>query len=190
MNVRLAAVPLLALLAGGCIVPDPGDSVEGRLHLLGGFRALEDTDELDAFERVPTGGFALGFGSQGQGPGLELGVIYSEDDDELLGVDAHAKVFEVFSGYRYDFALDYWRPSFGFGLAYVGWQMDAEEPFDFDDEDDTVGAYARLGLEYLVTDTFSIGLLGRYFVGKELDLDVYEVDPDYGELFLTLGFRY
>ena len=58
---RLA--PLLALLAGSCIVPARGREVEGRFQLTAGQRRLEETDDFDAFEHTPTYGVELGFGA-------------------------------------------------------------------------------------------------------------------------------
>lgn len=190
MNLRTVTASLVPLLATACIIPDPGYDVEGRFHVMGGGRRLEETNEFDAFERTPTFGFSIGFGAQETGPGIELGALYSEDEESFLGSDVDAKVFEVFSGYRYDLAYGPWRPYAGFGIAYVGWSIDSRGPLDIDDEDDTIGGYATVGVDVLVTDIVSLGLRGRYFVGKELNLDRFDVDPDFGEVLFTLGFRY
>lgn len=79
----------LALLAPAGIVPDVGNEVEGRFQVMAGARRLEDTRDLDAFEGAPTTGLSLGFGARGQGSGIEMGVMYSNDDD-LLGSDANS----------------------------------------------------------------------------------------------------
>ena len=36
----------------------------------------------------------------------------------------------------------------------------------------------------------TLGMRLRYFIGKEIGIDDFDVDPDFGEFLLTLGFRY
>lgn len=183
-------IVLAVLFTPACIIPDPGDEVEGRFQVMGGARRLEDTRDLDAFEHSPTIGLSLGFGAAGQGPGIEMGVLYSTEDDDLLGSDSKSEIFEFFTGYRYDFDCGDLRPYAGLGLSYLGWALEADEPLDVDDRDDAFGGYATAGFDYFLNDTVTVGLRGRYFIGKEIGIDEFEVDPDFGELLLTLGFRY
>ena len=128
MNPYRRLALLAVLLTPACIIPDPGHEVEGRFQLMGGARRLEDTRDLDAFEHSPTVGLSLGFGAADQGPGIEMGVIYSTEDDDLLDSDAESEIFEFFAGYRYDFDCGDLRPYAGLGLSYLGWSLEADEP--------------------------------------------------------------
>lgn len=78
----------------------------------------------------------------------------------------------------------------GLGPSYLGWALEADEPLGSDDQDDAVGGYGTAGFDYFITDTARLGVRALYFIGKDIGIDEFEVDPDLGELMVTLGFRY
>ena len=176
---------------------DP-DSSPKKFHLtlMLGERAL-DEDEWEPFDSPTVYGVELDETSPTSGNGIEAGVFYTndEDDDAAIGIagDVEVTTYEFYGGVRHTF-----RPGQGGLHPFVSAGIEANHGraklsapgFKDSDGNLVVGAYARAGLLWDVTDQVRLGLDYRYFVGEDLELFDADLRTDYSQVTFSLGFAF
>lgn len=174
-------------------MPSSSTSTEplGDRHVtaLLGRRKLDDNtfDNLDIDEPWMFG-LQVDMSDHDTGHGLEAGFEYSNEDNSVGGQDVEATLFDVYGGYRHTFQLQEMKahPYVGGGLAIVHGDVDIGPS----DDDDTLGAYVRAGINWDVGDDgLRLGVDYRH-LWADLDLFGGDVDADFDQLALTLGFPF
>ena len=159
-----------------------------------------DEDEWGDFDNPVAYGLEVD-GSNHDGHGYEVGVFYTnEDQDDLgniTGLDGETTTWDAYLGYRYTFNRDDdgLHPFVSVGGGAENGELEANTPFGSDSDDDTVfGAYARAGLLWDLGEHIRLGLDYRHFWGQDLEVNVAGADitanSDYDQVMATLGWGF
>jgi opacity protein-like surface antigen len=181
---------------------DPLEDLDERhLTLLLGERQLDD-DEWDPVEDQLAGGVIFDASDTDTGNGFEVGMSYSQDDDEVGPVDVDGNVFDVFAGYRYTFDLDEddvddpddfsddVHPYLAAGGAIVRGEVEVDTPGGDDSDDDiSPGAYIRAGIGFDVGEDVRLGVDYRHLFLSDMDIGSID-DADFDQFMVTLGFDF
>jgi len=175
----------------------PAAARENRhITVMGGQRWMDnDWDPLD--EPVA---FGLEFDDSdpGSGHGYEVGVLYTNDDDDdtlpIFGsVEAEATTYELYGGYRHTFRADDsgLHPFVSAGLNVMYGELELSALGISDDDDDTVfGGYARAGLLWDIGQRLRLGLDYRHLFTEDLEVFDTDFDSDYDQVMLSLGWAF
>jgi hypothetical protein len=180
----------VALALAGCsALPAPAQdlspSLDQRISIHLGQRSFTEDDYEPVEEQLVIG---LEYASQPRDGiiGFEVGMMGSSDEDEIGASDVEAETGELYGGVRKSFGRGAVRPVIGFGVALIHASVDIA---GFADEDDaSVAGYFHSGVAGRLGSTFSLGIDLRALFGSELDLGGFDVDADYVQLALVLGF--
>jgi len=169
-------------------------AVYGRQVSFGaGVRAFEDVDfgalddqvalTLDYCEPMQLGALRLEGG---------MHYSYDEADGTSGGQDVRlkGKSFELSMGVNFSHLVGRFRPYAGIGAALLFLELrgiDEDVDVLFDDQDLTVGAYAKAGLFFQVSRTSHLGFEVRHFEGGDVTLDGADLATSYDQLLLILG---
>ena len=146
---------------------------------------LEDLDieqqgllgiELDSYDRK-------------SGLGFEVGASTSHADDHVAGQDVDARFSELYGGLRETIPLDSpdIHPYVGFGATLLHGDVDAGPTSD---DDTTLGAYIRAGINFSVGEKLRLGVDLRHVFA---DLDMFgddDFDADSDQVALTASFPF
>lgn len=157
-----------------------------KLTLFFGERELEE-DDYAPVEEQETVGAALSWEPAHGGLGGELGVLSSEEEETVLGLDVEGKTLEVFGGVRQNFGSEALRPYLGGGLSWIESEV---ESGPLTDDDDSLGLYLHAGIDAWVTPNVSLGVEYRLLLGTDMDVFGVETDADYEQVGVTLGFSF
>jgi len=121
--------------------------------------------------------------------------MYSTEDDDIGGVDAETRTYELYAGYRYTFSPEEegLHPFLSVGLDAINAELDVTGAHG---EDDTVvGAYARAGLLWDVSDRLRLGVDYRHLFADDFEIDFgpgaeIEADADYDQVVFSVGWCY
>lgn len=170
-----------------CALPGPRPDAAGsrHVHYYLGARAL-DGDEWDDLDEP----FALELSLEWRAPdawlGVEVGGSYGYDDGTVRGVDVNLRSLELYGGLRATAQLGHLRPYVGGGVSAV--RMDwYGEPTD---GDNGIGGYARAGVTWAFDCGMDVGVDYRHVFMEHVDLFGSEVDADFDQLSLTVGFSF
>ena len=97
---------------------------------------------------------------------------------------------EIAVGLNYGYLLSRMRPYLGFGASVMFLNLrgiDEDVDLVFDDDDTTVGGYAKAGILFQVTRTAHVGLEYRHFEGGEVSLDGTDVGTNYDQFLVVFG---
>lgn len=178
MSIRFAAVPLLLVLSTACA---------GTRHAaqLGVSRYGDDYEPLD---RNVTLGWSMNQHKEESGLGYEVGAQFGGASDDIGGVDADLRTFEVYGGPRFEWALDGVNPYVSGGLSALVSDLEGSlGGASVSDDDTTLGLYLGAGVDFDVTDSFFLGLGLRGVFGHEPEAFGFEADGDFVQGFLRLG---
>ena len=178
--------------------PVASGQVGTHLTALVGERWL-DSDEWGDFDQPVAYGLEVD-GSNSEGHGYEVGVMYTDEKEDDLGnitaLDGETTTWEAYLGYRYTFNQDgTLHPFLSVGGGAENGEFEASTPFGSDSDDDTVfGGYARAGLLWDLGDHVRLGLDYRHFWGQDLEVNVAGADitanSDYDQVMATLGWGF
>jgi hypothetical protein len=184
-------------LTGSASSSSPAVARSGRhITFMGGKRWLdndwEPLDEPAAF------GLEFDDSNPGSGHGYEVGVLYTNDDDDesfpIIGeVEAEATTYELYGGYRHTFDADDsgLHPFVSAGLNVMYGELELSALGESDDDHDTVfGAYARAGLLWDIGERLRLGLDYRHLFTEDLEVFDDDVDSDYDQVMLSLGWAF
>ena len=165
-------------------------SHEHQIKLYLGQRSLDEDDWAPVEDQVA---FQLEYSheSPADAVGWEVGIGGSADDDTIdIGFgpqDVTVATGEIYGGVRKSFGSGNVRPYVGGGLSFIN--LDAE--VDSASEDDSsLGLYLHGGVEFLLGQSFALGLDLRTLLGSEITLAGFDTDADYLQLALTVGWGF
>ena len=125
---------------------------------------------------------------------LEGGLHWAYDDthETIGGQDVRLKgrTFDASVGVNLSQSLGRLRPYFGIGGSLLFLELRAiDEATDtvFDDDEVTVGGYAKAGMLFQVTRSAHIGIEFRHFEGGDVTLEGTELDTSHDEILFVLG---
>jgi len=126
---------------------------------------------------------------------LEGGIHYSYDDasDQRSGgedVRLSAATVEISAGFNWSILVGRLRPYVGGGgaMQFLNLRgLDEENDAVFDDDDASVGGYAKVGVAFQVSPTTYVGLDFRHFEGGDVNLDGTEVGTSYDQVMMVFG---
>ena len=138
---------------------------------------------LDYCERMGTKNLRLEGG---------LHYTYDEADGRSGGQEVRLKgeTCEIAVGLNYGYLLSRMRPYLGFGASVMFLNLrgiDEDVDLVFDDDDTTVGGYAKAGILFQVTRTAHVGLEYRHFEGGEVSLDGTDLSTNYDQFLVVFG---
>ena len=177
-------------------LPDSESPWELHLTLMVGERSL-DEDDWGSFDSPTIYGVELDETSSRSGNGIEAGVFYTneERDDVIAGIagDVEVTTYEFYGGVRHTF-----RPGQGGLHPFVSAGLVAEHGrFKLDapgvseaDGELMVGAYARAGLLWDLTDRVRLGVDYRYVVSEDLKVFGNDLNNDHDEVAFSVGFAF
>jgi len=197
---KLIAAASLAFL-GSCMAvgpqgapqyPEPGGipppPPEHQFSLSFGQRHFTDDDNFWE-PNEDQGMFAFEFAeeSSARAIGWEVGFAGSGDESTLAGTKWTGQTGEIYAGLRKSFGSDSVRPYLGGGLSFLRAQW---ESAGFEDDDTTLAAYGHAGIDFLVSQTFFIGLDVRVLFGSDITIGPLDGDADYNQAALRFGWRF
>ena len=168
---------------------------EGNANFLLGVRQL-DEDVWDPLDQQGAFGVTVDFGGAEWPIHLETGFYGSADEEDvfdnflLLEGELSASVAEFFFGVNKTWETSgKTRPFVGGGLATVTTDIELDTPIgDADDDDSSLGAYVHGGVFWRLGKRFNLGLDARILTGTDLTLFDEDIDADYFQGGLVLGF--
>jgi hypothetical protein len=184
----LALASLASCAAVSQDVPprDPTIHRDNHIALYLGQRNL-DEDDWEPVEEQPMFGIEYAREPYNSAVGFEIGIMGSSDDDEVGGIDFEGRTGELYGGIKKTFGEDVVRPHLGMGLSVINAEG---EVAGFDDDDSAIGVYAHGGIAFFPSESFFVGLDLRILYGGDLELGGSDVEPNYGQLALILGFGF
>ena len=178
--IALAAAPALA---------------EGNANFLIGARQL-DEDVWEPLDQHTAFGATVDFGGAEWPIHVEAGFHLSGDEEEVFD-DSLLLEGELTLGVaEFSFGVNKtWepggsiRPFVGGGLSSVAADLELDTPIgDADDDDSSLGAYVHGGVFWRLGKRFNIGFDARILTGTDLTILDEDVDVDYVQGGLLLGF--
>ncbi len=178
-----------AFLVAGILAAATPAAAAGNANFILGVRALGD--EWDPIDEQGVLGLNMDLGGASWPVQIEFGFHASGAEDDIGPLDVTASIAELQVGVQ-----KFWkvgstmRPFVGGGLALVWAEVELEDNLGFsvDEDDNTVGAYVHGGIYWRLGKAFNIGLDGRITGTGDLEAFGSEVDANYFQLGMILGF--
>ena len=144
-------------------------------------------------EAHPAAGVSIVYGlgdSVSPNVASDLGLQVTGGESTINGVELETKRAELTTGLRYFLSQGRLRPYLGAGLSLL--YVDAQGPGGGQDtaSDWSGGAYARLGVDYALSDELRLGVDFRALRGASADLGDERLDFDQDVLCLTLSWGF
>ena len=152
--------------------------------MLGGRELTDNTaEDLDVDEQFMLGA-EVDVSNHETGNGFEVGTSYSSEDSS----NAELTLWDIYGGYRKTFHLEseQIRPYVSVGAAILHGELDLGPA---DDDDTTLGAYFRVGMNFELEKDMRLGVDFRHLFA-ELDFFGDDVDVDYNQLAIMLGIPF
>jgi hypothetical protein len=147
--------------------------------------ALEDRD----IDEQPMLGVEVDSYDRSSGLGFEAGLSTSHADDHFAGSDVDARFTELYGGVRETIPLESsdLHPYVALGATLLHGDVDLGPT---DDDDTTLGAYIRVGINYALANDMRLGLDLRHVFA---DLDLFgdsSFNADFDQLAVTASFPF
>lgn len=179
----LASSPLPAPVASH---HDEREHAKSRhVHYYVGARQLDDGD-WGSLDQPLVGEIGLEWRKPDQWLGYEVGVSIGFDQDDVRGVDVDARSLEFYTGLRATARVGHLRPYVGAGASVL--RMDWFG--DPSDDDTAIGGYARGGIAWAFDCGMDVGVDYRHVFVGDFELFGSDVDADFDQLALTVGFSF
>ena len=180
---------LACVAAAGCAATDDPSRAGARRSVVvyAGQRQL-DGAQWGPVEDQPTLGAALELVDV-SGLGLEFGLLGSfRAADTTPGMEVQANTLEAFVGGRFDVRIESSPlvPYAGLGLSVIN--ADARRPAS--NNDASAGLYMHAGVDWLITDSFFLGLDLRLVRLTDVTIAGTRGDVDYDQLAAVIGFTF
>lgn len=191
---RRYLVPITALVVLVSALPAAAQTT-GNVQFLIGQRWLGD--EWEAVDEPSVFGVEVDFAPQKSPVHVALGVQLSGDDSTLPGPisgddDVDVGFFELSAGFLWHpVKQGVARPYIGGGVLTMSAAIASDFVFfDADEADQSFGFYGNLGMFFKVGERFNIGVDGRIVRGTEFEFAGSEIDADYEQAALLIGFSW
>jgi hypothetical protein len=170
----------------------------GNANFLLGYRQFSDDEiedfEVDALDGQPVVGVSVDFHT-GDLPFNWVAGMYlsSREEEETIpffgDVDVEVSFTEIDFGILKKWESETTRPFVGGGLTYVEGEIEFSAGGQSDSEDDNVAAiFGEGGVYWRLGGAFNIGIGGRLVFGADLEVEDLDVDGDYVQVGLLLGW--
>ena len=168
--------------------------MSGNVQFLVGQRWLSDA--WDAVDEPAVFGVEVDFAPETSPVRVALGAHLAADSSSLpgpiAGGDAEVGFFELSAGFLWHpVRKAVVRPYIGGGVLTMGAAVGTD--FDFfgaDETDQSFGFYGNAGIFFKVGERFNIGVDGRLVRETSFELAGIEIDGDYEQLSLLIGFSW
>jgi hypothetical protein len=164
----------------------PAASPEHQFTVYLGQRSLDEDDWSPVEDQ---GALQLEYASESPDAavGWEVGLGGSSDDDTFGGFDVTGSTAELYGGVRKTFGSGTVRPYVGGGLSFINAEVEVGSASE---DDSSVAMYLHGGVQFLLGDSFALGLDLRALLGSDITIAGVDGDADYGQAALTLGWRF
>jgi hypothetical protein len=192
----MLAAALLALFALASPPARAQEPMSGNVQFLVGQRWLDD--DWEPLDEPAIFGVEVDFAPASSPVRVALAGMLGGDNANVAG-DFYGDTGDVDIGFLELSAGFLWHPvRQGFARPYIGagvLMMGAAIGSDWDwwdasDSDHSFGFYGNLGVYFKVGESFNIGMDGRIVRGTEFSFAGTEVDADYEQAALLLGFSW
>lgn len=123
--------------------------------------------------------------------GWEVGLGGSADSATIdVGFgpqDATLSTGELYGGVRKTFGSGNVRPYVGGGLSFINLDVELDSASE---DDNSLGMYLHGGVEFILGQSFALGLDLRALFGSDITIAGFSTDADYAQAALTLGWRF
>ena len=185
---------LLAFVVALVAFPAAAD-MSGNVQFLVGQRWLSDA--WDAVDEPSVFGVEVDFAPQTSPIRVALGVQMAGDSSTLPGPiagsdDIDVGFFELSAGFLWHpVKKAIARPYIGGGVLTMGAATGTDLVFfGADESDQSFGFYGNAGIFFKVGEHFNIGIDGRIVRETEFDFGAVEIDGDYEQAALLIGFSW
>ncbi len=162
-----------------------------HVTILAGLREMYD-DEWDPVEDQFAAGIEIDATDPLTGHGYEVGLTYSEEDDDAGSLDAEGNTFDVYGGYRHTFRPETpnLHPYVSAGLALIRAEVEVDGPGpNSSDADTSPAAYVRGGVGFDLQERTRLGIDYRHLFISDVDIGGVG-DADFDQIMLTLSFAF
>ena len=183
---------ILALLAVLAVIFEPGaraGGFAGEFNLILGQKSLEPDDWKPVEDQIEVG-LESTWGGSTWPIHIAVDVTFSENDEEVEGIEFEGRTIEVSLGVRRAFNFKWFHPYAGGGIAVIKSDIEATGFGETNSDDDAaVGYWAGGGLLWHIGAHVNLGLAVR-FSGAETTLQ--GVDGESGGLHygVAVGFSW
>jgi hypothetical protein len=170
----------------------------GNANFLLGYRQFGDDEiedfEVGALDGQPVAGVSVDFHTGDLPFNWVVGMYLSSREEEetipFFGdVDVEVAFTEIDFGILKKWESKKTRPFVGGGLTYVEGEIEFSVGGESDSEDDNVAAiFGEGGVYWRLGGAFNIGIGGRLVFGADLEVEDLDVDGDYLQVGLLLGW--
>lgn len=188
----LVAFVAATLAAGSARAED----MSGNVQFLVGQRYLADA--WQPLDRPMTFGVMVDFAPESSPVHVALGGSMAGQEQTITGTffgdtgKVQSGFFEFSAGFVWlPVKKSFVRPYLGAGVVMLGAGVGSDwNFFDSGDTDSSFGFYGNAGIFFKVGDTFNIGIDGKIVTGTKVTLVGQEVDADYTQASLLMGFSF
>ncbi len=180
----LSLAPASLLASAGPRVDPEGSR---HVHYYLGVRSL-DEDDWEGLDEPIALEMSLEWRKPDAWLGFEVGASYAFDDGTVRGDEVDLRSLELYGGLRLTAQLfdGHLRPYVGGGVSAV--RMDRYG--NPNDGDSGIGGYARAGVAWAFDCGMEVGVDYRAAFIDHIDIFQSEVDADFDQLSLTVGFSF
>jgi hypothetical protein len=186
------------LLVSAFVVPSlaQAEDMSGNVQFLVGQRWLGD--DWKPVNQPAIFGVEVDFAPASSPIRVALANMISGDSAHIPGSvlgrtgDLNVAFFELSAGFLWvPLRKGVARPYIGAGVVLMGAGVGTDWNFwDSGDHDHSFGFYENVGVYFKVGDTFNIGMDGRFVQGTKFQFAGQDVDGDYEQASLLLGFSW
>jgi hypothetical protein len=192
---HLLAVGALAV-AALAFQPAQAEDMSGNVQFLVGQRWLDDA--WKPLDQPAMFGVEVDFAPESSPIHVALAAMIAGDSQRITGNfygdtgDVDLGFFELSAGFLWvPVKKGVVRPYIGAGVVLMGAGIGSNWTwFDAKDSDHSFGFYGNAGVFFKVGDTFNIGMDGRIVQGAKFTFAGQELDGDYTQAALLLGFSF
>lgn len=190
------SIKLFAAVVAGVMLVTPAMAA-GNANFTLGWREMMDDEiedvELDALDGQPVGGVTVDFSGGSVPFNWAIGLYRSSrEEDENFGfasITVEVTFTELSFGVHKDFESGGAHPFVGGGVTYMKAEVELSSGGQSGDEDDTqLAIYGEGGVFWRLGSAFNIGVGGRAVFGTDFDLDGADLNGDYLQAGLILGW--
>jgi opacity protein-like surface antigen len=203
MKLQLSA--LAALAAASCSalptpppsyapLPPGGDVDLTTVRVQYGLRTQNSDDDWAPTDESDAIGIEVDHRTRDAFVGFEIGTLLADgDEDAGGGVSFKTDFDEIYAGVRKTFDFDdfFLHPYVSLGLTWIQARAALTQGVNqAADDDSSIGAYGRVGVNAVFMENVNVGLEYRLVVGTDLDFFGVSTDTDYGQFGLSVGYSF
>jgi opacity protein-like surface antigen len=191
----LAAASCSALPTPGYAPLPPGGDVDlTTVRVQYGLRTQNSGDDWEPTDESEAIGIEVDHRTRDAFVGFEIGTLLADgDEDAGGGVSFETDFDEIYAGVRKTFDFDdfFLHPYVSLGLTWIQARAALTQGVNqAADDDSSIGAYGRVGVNAVFMENVNVGLEYRLVVGTDLDFFGVSTDTDYGQFGLSVGYSF